>query len=189
MMEISEEGMKGVTGCIPTHSDLLNAAIASMPDDKFSGLKSALATDKQHLHWRVDEGRYYAEGADVGAGYKEGNMHALLIGSENCPIKAEDFLLGFFLLAPRTLYRDHSHLAPELYLPLTGPHGWRFDQGDWEDFEAGQAIYNAPGVVHATRVYDIPFLALFAWTRDIGSACRVVPTDDWPEVEAELHRA
>ncbi len=37
--------------------------------------------------------------------------------------------MGLFVIAPHVLYRDHAHAAPELYLPLTGPHGWRFAPG------------------------------------------------------------
>ncbi len=184
--DLSCENMNDVDGSIPAHASLLDAAIQDMPDTSFPKLKPALAAAKDQLHWRVDDGGFYTDEADVGEGYKTGNMHALLIGPENCPIKADDFLLGFFLLAPRTLYRDHKHLAPEIYVPLTGPNGWRFGSGDWGDRAAGDVIYNEPNVVHATRVYDIPFLSLFAWVRDIGSACSVVYASDWPEIEAEL---
>ena len=138
------------------------------------------------LQWRVDEGGFYAKGSDVGDGYRRGNLHALLVGPEDCPFVANDFLLGFFLLSPKTLYRDHKHLAPEIYVPLTGPSGWRFDQGAWKDHTAGSAIYNPPNLVHATRVYETPFLALFAWSQDIGSACEVVFAGDWENVEKEL---
>lgn len=173
-------------GCVPTHSELLSSAISSISDTRFSDLKSALVDAKNQLFWRVDDGGFYAEGADVGEGYKNGNMHTLLIGPRDSLIAHSGLLLGLFLLAPNTLYRDHKHLAPEFYLPLTGPSGWRFDLGDWQDCDAGTLIYNEPNRVHATRVYEVPFLAIFAWTRDISSACRVVFSDDWAAVEADL---
>src|SRR5260221_7845223 len=44
-------------------------------------------------------------------------------------IPADDFELGLFLIAPKTLYRDHCHPAPELYVRLTGPHECRFETG------------------------------------------------------------
>ncbi len=168
-----------VIPAVPTHDRLLQTAIAAIPERPFADLKSALATGYQNLHWRVDDGGYYNNNANVGEGYKTGNMHALLVGQQNCPVVADDLLVGLFLLAPRTLYRDHKHPAPEIYLPLTGPHGWRFNMSDWQDHPAGHPIFNAPGEVHATRVYDTPFLALFAWTQDTQYPCEVVPADDW----------
>ena len=184
--ELTDASLRDVTGQVPAHAEVLDQAMACIPDDRFATLKAALIAARDHLHWRVDDGRYYAEGADVGDGYRTGNMHALLAGPQGCPIRAEDFLLGFFLLTPRRLYRDHAHAAPEIYIPLTGPSGWRFDLGSWQDHDAGTVIYNAPQKVHATRVYDVPFLALFAWMRDTGPACYVVPADDWAKVEGAL---
>ena len=173
---------------IPDHHDLLNRAINEISNAQFATLKSALSAAKDELHWKIDDGGYYKIGADVGEGYKSGNMHALLIGPENALIESKDFLLGLFLLAPWTLYRDHKHRAPEIYIPLTGPSGWRFELGAWEDHPAGSKIINAPEVVHATRVYETPFLAIFAWTHDIDCICSVVDTDDWQEIEEQLER-
>ena len=170
----------------PAHEALLDQAVSCIPKAQFPKLKPALVAARDHLHWRVDDGGFYAPGADVGEGYRTGNMHTLLIGPKNAPIRARDMLLGIFLLAPATLYRDHAHAAPELYLPLTGPSGWRFDRGAWEDHPAGALICNAPDRKHATRVYDVPFLAVFAWTRDIHAPCRVVPASDWSGIEAHL---
>ena len=177
---------RDVTPALPAHAGLLDRAIACMEPPQFAPLQRALQAARDHLHWRVDDGGFYGAGADVGDGYRRGNMHTLLIGPRHAPIHAPDLLMGFFLLAPHTLYRDHAHAAPELYLTLTGPSGWRFDQGAWEDRPAGSVICNAPERVHATRVDDVPFLAVFLWTRDIASPCRVVERPDWSGIEAAL---
>lgn len=184
--DCSSAGFSKLKGHIPTHRGILEAAISKIGDDQFSELKTALAAAKDHLHWRIDEGEYYAPTADVGDGYKTGNLHTLLVGPENAVVQSNDFLLGFFLLAPWTLYRDHKHLAPEVYVPLTGPSGWRFGLGEWQEHKAGSKIYNAPNIVHATRVYETPFLALFAWTRDIACICEVVNAQNWLETEQQL---
>ena len=98
-----------------------------------------------------------------------------------------DFELGLFLVAPRTLYRDHRHLAPELYVPLTGPHEWRFGTGEsWTEYSAHTPIWNDPMQIHATLVREVPFLALFAWTRDVAADAVIVPATDWAEIEAGL---
>jgi hypothetical protein len=102
-------------------------------------------------------------------------------------VPADDFELGLFLIAPKTLYRDHRHKAPELYVTLTGPHEWRFGVGEsWTEYEAHTPIWNEPMQVHATLVRDIPFLALFAWTRDVMADATVVRAPDWAEIEASL---
>ena len=102
-------------------------------------------------------------------------------------IPADDFELGLFLIAPKTLYRDHCHRAPELYVPLTGPHEWRFGTGaSWTEYKAHTPIWNEPMQVHATLVRDLPFLSLFAWTRDVDAHATVTPSPDWNLIEAGL---
>lgn len=172
---------------IPAHSTLLDHALNEITNPDLAPLREALAAAKHALHWRVDDGGFYPAGADLGEGYIQGNMHALLAGPQDAPFRTPDFLLGYFLLQPQVLYRDHKHLSPEVYVPLTGPTGWRFGQGPWRDIAAGSLVYNAPEVVHATRVYDAPFLAIFAWLRDIHHRCEVVQHPDWALIEADLH--
>jgi len=85
------------------------------------------------------------------------------------------------------LYRDHHHAAPKLYAPLTGPHGWRFAPNrPLIVKQAHQPVWNDPHQPHLTKVGSIPFLAFFAWTRDIESRAQVLQATDWPELEA-LH--
>src|SRR5690606_38444835 len=99
---------------------------------------------------------------------------------------ASDFAFGIFLISPRTLYRDHRHPAPELYVPLTGPTRWRFGRGAWETRAAGEPVWNEPDAVHATLVGDVPFLCLYAWTRDVTLPAETVDAPDWEAIEAEL---
>ena len=71
------------------------------------------------------------------------------------------------LSVAKLFYRDHHHAAPELYAPLTGPHGWRFKPGDPLDWkEADVPVWNNPWEPRATMTGDIPFLAIFCWTKD-----------------------
>lgn len=186
-LDFSHQNHSAMTAQAPAHFDLLDHAISQIDDNQFSALKTALIKTKNHLYWKVDDGGYYAEGADVGEGYKNGNMHTLLIGPENAIVTSDQYLLGLFFLAPRTLYRDHKHLAPELYVTLTGPTAWRVELGEWEEHEAGHRLFNPSNVVHATRVDEMPFLALFAWELTAeSSVCSVVNANDWGEIEEEL---
>ncbi|WP_119388883.1 dimethylsulfonioproprionate lyase family protein [Taklimakanibacter lacteus] len=124
--------------------------------------------------------------AKIGERFPRAHAFVTLIGGAGF-IPAEDFALGLFLIAPGTLYRDHFHPAPELYVPLTGPHEWRFGAGEsWREYPAHAAIWNEPMQVHATLVRRQPFLALYAWTKDVEGVSVVAAAPDWAEIEARL---
>ncbi len=170
------------------HRNALLKALRNVSTPLLEPIASALEVACEELPWRVDRGLFYAGEADVGAGYLNGNMHCVLVGPDGCALKSDDLLFGLFLLTPQTLYRDHNHKAPELYLNLSGVSGWRFGGGSWRDYDPGTILWNAPYAVHATRVYGEPWLSIFAWTDHIDSICNVVPADDWHDVETLLHR-
>ena len=166
--------------------ELLDHSIASVTDATLQPLAEALRRIRNLVTWRIDYGLFYPKEADVGEGYLNGNMHTELIGPNGCVFRDDDFSLGLFMLSPATLYRDHDHAAPELYFNLTGPCGWRFDRGHWQDFEAGSLVWNPNGLAHAMRTYEQPFLSVYSWTENAKSVCRVVPVDDWQSIEAQL---
>lgn len=144
-------------------------------------LTAAIAVAAPHLDW-ISYDLYPPD--EIGPDFAAGHAFASLIG-EDAPITAADFDLGLFLIAPDVLYRDHRHPAPELYAPLTGPHGWRFGPGAaLTILPAHQPVWNEPGTPHLTKVGAVPFLGLFAWTRDVALPAQVVPAADWPELEA-----
>jgi len=156
------------------------------PGNQLSRIVEAIVAAKDDLHWRADRGIYYEPGAQVGYEYTEKNMHCELIGPDSADFYSENFRLGIFLLGSRILYRDHIHLAPEFYLALTGPTGWRFDLGEWQDYNSGSMIWNHSNQVHAIRVYDQPFLAVYSWTQDVNGKCKVIPADDWDDLQNDL---
>lgn len=144
-------------------------------------LAAAIAGAAPHLDWVT----YDAYPRDqIGAAFAEGHAFASVVGG-GAPIPADGFDFGLFLIAPHVLYRDHNHAAPELYAPLTGPHGWRFGPGTPLVVKpAHQPVWNDPYRPHATKVGAVPFLCLFGWTRDVNEPARVLPALDWPELEA-----
>ncbi len=155
------------------HPDALHAALAEVResgDGRLSAIGAAIASSNGELTWRVDDGLYYRPGADVGDGYRNGNMHVVLL-------EADDFAMGLFLLRERVVYKDHHHPAPEFYLNLTGPTEWRFDAGEWTALPAGSVLWNDPGQVHATRTGGTPWLSCWAWIRDVDGACEVCPEE------------
>jgi hypothetical protein len=146
-------------------------------------LRQAINKARSELNW-VTYDAYPPE--MIGRRFPVAHAFVSLIGGEGF-LPADDFELGLFLIAPKTLYRDHCHKAPELYVPLTGPHEWRFGAGEsWREYKAHTPIWNESMQVHATLVRDVPFLALFAWTRDVTAEASVVPAADWAEIEAGL---
>lgn len=144
-------------------------------------LAAAIAAAAPRLDW-VSYDLYPPE--EIGPDFAAGHAFASLIG-EDAPIVAQDFDLGLFLIAPHVLYRDHCHAAPELYAPLTGPHGWRFGPGTALTLlPAHRPVWNEPGAPHLTKVGTVPFLCLFSWTRDVAQPARVLPATDWMALEA-----
>lgn len=122
--------------------------------------------------------------AEIGPAFATGHCYASLIG-EGAPIAARDYDLGLFLIAPDVLYRDHHHAAPELYAPLTGPHGWRFGPGHPLILKpAHDPVWNTANRPHLTKVGPTPFLAIFGWTSDVNQPAKVIPASDWPALEA-----
>jgi hypothetical protein len=144
------------------------------------GLAIAIADAAPLLRWKTYDG-YPPD--QIGADFAVGHAFATLVGGDG-PFAADDFDLGLFLIAPHVLYRDHHHAAPELYAPLTGPHGWRFGPGQPLVIQpAHQPVWNPPHRPHLTKVGPVPFLCLFGWTRDVHALAQVIPADDWTALE------
>lgn len=131
---------------------------------------AALAGIEEFLHWKQNPN--YSDEM-MGEGYMDAYAYAEIIGPDGF-FPGDDFLLGLLLLGPHRLYRDHRHPAPELYWLLTGPSDWRQDGGGFVGRAAGQTIWHPPHMSHATRTGGSPLLAVWAWTRDVGTPARLV---------------
>lgn len=144
-------------------------------------LASAIAAAAPHLGWIA----YDLYDPDlIGPDFAQGNTYAALIGPEGC-IRSQDFVLGVFLIAPHVFYRDHTHAAPELYAPLTGPHGWRFAPGAALQVRPPhQPVWNPSQQPHAIKVGPVPYLCIYGWTRDVDVPAVVLAAPDWPALEA-----
>lgn len=143
-------------------------------------LASSIAAAAPHLPW-VTYDLY--DPAAIGEAFATSHAFAPII-SEAGPMLAQDFELGLFLIAPKIFYRDHNHAAPELYAPLTGPHGWRFAPGDslqWKP--AHEPVWNEPFRPHATKAGAVPFLCFYVWTANVNEPATVLPASDWAAIE------
>lgn len=160
---------------VRTHLPMVLAAIS---EDQ-PAFAAAIEAVEPHLFWRTYDS-YPPE--EIGAGFRSGHAYTSLIGEGAIP--APDFDLGLFLIAPGLLYRDHAHPAPELYAPLTGPHGWRFaPEGQITVKPAHEPVWNEPGQPHLTKIGPLPFLAIYCWTKDVNEPARIVPAADWDMLE------
>jgi Dimethlysulfonioproprionate lyase len=145
-------------------------------------LARAIGEAAPHLNW-IAYDLYPAEA--VGEAFLHNHAYASIIGESGAALPAEDWDMGLFLIAPHVLYRDHCHPAPELYLPLTGPHGWRFGVGRPLVLRpAHRPVWNDPQAPHLTKVGAVPFLSLFVWTRDVAEPATILPAPDWAALEA-----
>ena len=185
-MDMSDERLIDLPPQGTRHDEVLKDAIAGIVAPELQEIARCLKAAKDDLIWREDNAQFYPPGAELGEGYTKCNLHTLLIGPDACGHHHPDFNLGIFMLGPRTLYRDHNHDAPELYLNLSEKSGWRLGTRDWQDYPAGSLIWNAAGDSHATRIYDQPFISVFVWLENVHSPCNVIHFDDWAEVEQDL---
>ncbi|MGV8986869.1 MAG: dimethylsulfonioproprionate lyase family protein [Cypionkella sp.] len=166
----------------------VNAVVAAHLSDALAALSQthlalaqSIALAAPHLPWTPYDGYPVAA---IGADFAKGNAFASLMG-EDATIPATNFDFGLFLIAPHLSYRDHHHPAPELYVPLTGPHGWRFGpQSPLIVKPAHVPVWNAPHRPHMTKVGPLPFLCLFGWTADVNALAKVIPAPDWAALEA-----
>ena len=185
-MDLSAEAMLQPDPSVPNEFvNDLDVAIKHIPL-QLDALAGAIDDSKHLIQWNRDLGQFYEKDADVGDSYRNRNMNCILIGPQNGFFHSDKLIMGLFFLQPYTFYRDHDHEASEMYFNLTGPHGFRFDVNGWSDYPADSIIWNTPWLPHATRVYDVPLLTVFAWVENVDCLCRVVHTDDWVQLENEL---
>lgn len=160
-------------------SEWLAPALAALAPTH-PALAFAIAQANPGLSWTTFDG-YPVD--QVGRDFADGHAYASIIG-EDAVIPARDWELGLFLIPPHVLYRDHRHQAPELYAPLTGPHGWRFGPDlPLTILPAHRPVWNDPFVPHLTKVGPVPFLCLYVWTRDVNAGAEILPASDWADLE------
>jgi hypothetical protein len=158
----------------------VDAALAWMKDSGEAVIAEAIEVAMPYLEWGAYD-PYPRE--EIGEKYATNHAAASLIGSHG-QFHSDDFDLGLFVVAPDTLYRDHHHAAPELYAPMTGPHGWRFASGaplDWRP--AHQPVWNEAWAPHAFKSGPVPFFCIYAWTRDVAVPAKMIIEPDWAELE------
>tara|TARA_B100001564_G_scaffold79469_1_gene63797 strand:+ start:846 stop:1577 length:732 start_codon:yes stop_codon:yes gene_type:complete len=168
------------------HEELLRTALDEATDPSILSIVSEIKSCLGDVTWKQDRSEFYPTSSEVGKRYIESNLHAQLIGPNGSVAKSRDFMLGVFILGPWTLYKDHSHIAPEFYLNLSNKSDWRFNFGPWQRYGAGSLIWNPSNQIHATMVSDKPFLSIFAWLGHVDCFCKVHQSQDHIEIEQQL---
>lgn len=124
-------------------------------DDALGRLAEALADLAPQLGWTTRK----ITGPTASKGFDAAHANAGLIGPPGME-RREDVWLGISLMAPGTRYPDHDHAPEEVYLTLT-PGAFLQGEADWLPRKEGQTVYNTPGIRHAMRATDGPFLAIW----------------------------
>jgi hypothetical protein len=91
--------------------------------------------------------------------YYDSHANAVILGPKGLEPR-DDLWIGATVMAPGTLYPDHSHAPAEVYIPLTAGEWWNTDM-PWTDPGLDGFIHNPPGITHAMRAGAGAFLALW----------------------------
>jgi len=188
-VNINQTALSQIPNILSEHEELLRTALDEATDPSILSIVSDIKKCLGDVTWKQDRSEFYQTGSEVGTRYMESNLHAQLIGPNGSVAKSKDFMLGVFMLGPWTLYKDHSHIAPEFYLNLSNKSDWRFNFGPWQRYGAGSLIWNPSKQVHATMVSEKPFLSIFAWLGHVDCFCEVHQSHDHIQIEQQLSQS
>lgn len=146
----------GQSGRLPV-CDLLGAALA--PAKAAGGALAALAASIEALEPRLRWVRREKGGPFASEGFQDAHANAMIFGAGGIEDR-NDFWIGLSLMAPGTRYPDHNHPPEEVYLVLT-PGEFSHGDSGWFAPGVGGTLYNSPGIKHAMRAADQPFLAIW----------------------------
>lgn len=123
--------------------------------DALGNLARALLGLGPHLAWSTRK----VVGPAASPGFAQAHANAYLLGPGGMEDR-RDLWIGLSLMAPGTRYPDHDHAPEEVYLVLTPGEFWHGD-ATWISPGVGGTVHNVPGIRHAMRALDAPFLAVW----------------------------
>lgn len=154
-------GRVGATGAVAAGrlaacQHTIEAALAGLSarPSPLPELASAFASVEARLRW---ERRRTAAPSDQP--FYDGHANAMLVGPGGLEERS-DVWVGATVMAPHVVYPDHSHPPEEVYIALSRGEWWNAGM-DWTEPGPGGIVYNPPGILHAMRSHDAPFLALW----------------------------
>lgn len=113
----------------------------------FAALEGQLAWYRRRTATPADEPFYSSHG------------NAMIIGPGGLE-ERDDVQVGVTVMSPGIVYPDHDHPPEEVYIALSSGQWWNAAM-DWTEPGVGGLIYNPPGILHAMRSGQGPFLALW----------------------------
>ncbi|MFZ5710650.1 MAG: dimethylsulfonioproprionate lyase family protein [Pseudomonadota bacterium] len=131
---------------------ILPGCYAAARDDTRRPVAEAFAALAPRLRWTVRT-------SSGDARFREGHANAMVVGPDGIEAR-DDVRIGVSLMAPHVDYPIHVHPPEEVYFSLT-PGEWWNDRMDWADPGPRGLIYNPPGIRHAMRSGESPFLAIW----------------------------
>lgn len=136
---------------------LLPSALAPLlpRPDALGHLARALIALGPQLRWSTRK----IVGPTASQGFAEAHANAYVMGPGGIEARG-DLWIGLSLMAPGTRYPNHDHAPEEVYLVLTPGEFWHGDAA-WIAPGVGGTVYNVPGIRHAMRAVDQPFLAVW----------------------------
>jgi hypothetical protein len=141
------------SGTLPV-CDWIGPALELAAQGPRAGLAQSFAGILGGLVWRRRQSAQPSDGA-----FWNGHANAMILGPGGLEERS-GIWVGATVMAPGTVYMDHDHPPEEVYLSLA-PGEWWNAQMDWTDPGPTGAIYNPPGIRHAMRAGQTPFLALW----------------------------
>jgi len=99
---------------------------------------------------------------DFGQAFVDNYCHVELIGTRGHFV-SDEIAGGLVLFGPGINYRDHWHVAEEIYFPMTSEGLWSRDGGDLVERKSGELIFHESNMRHAMKTLDKPLLAVWIW--------------------------
>ncbi|MFO1170379.1 MAG: dimethylsulfonioproprionate lyase family protein [Hyphomicrobiaceae bacterium] len=129
-------------------------AAAEQVDAPTARLSRALRALDPMLAWGVRN-----TATQIGEPFLSGHANASIVAPGQLESRT-DVWVGVSLMAPNITYPYHDHPPEEVYVSLS-PGDWQQNADPWVTPGTGGLIYNPPGIRHAMRAANAPFLA--AW--------------------------
>ena len=139
--------------------------LSAEPAPEFEAIMAAARQFADHLHWRTNK-NYIGIFDDH---FFENETFTEIVGPTGLLI-ADNFRAGFLILGENVHYPDHSHVATELYHPVSGTGVWVQGDGQKREKPPGTPIFHTPWESHAMWATK-PILALWSWAgEDLAEA-------------------
>ena len=97
-MDLSLQAIIDAKPCDTRHAPILTEAIENINTPQLRGIANCLKQARHDLVWREDNAQFYTPQSDVGDGYRNCNLHSMLVGPDACGFHTKDFSLGLFML-------------------------------------------------------------------------------------------